>query len=246
MPGGATVTVRSIDVLSPFSDAVTCSTNSPGENGTYAIHPPSDATSAGSPFTETIAPGGAAPNANDFATAGMLAPSLGYTIVSGGAASPVHLLVVTIAATSDAAASRAHRGGKERDPKETDCMLKATRGAALAALLVAVSIACISCQQKPTPSNGQMVVYILGDKGSNSFSPGKFTVSLGTIVTWINQDTEAHTVTDPGVFDSGPIPPNGGRWSWGASVVGTFTYHSLIQPDMNGTVIVTSPTQTSY
>lgn len=111
---------------------------------------------------------------------------------------------------------------------------------------MAVSIACIACQQKPAPSNGQLVVNIVGDKGSSSFNPGKFTVSMGTIVTWINQDTVAHTVTDPGVFDSGPIPPNGGRWSWGAASVGTFTYHCLIHPDMNGTVTVTSPTQSSY
>ena len=54
------------------------------------------------------------------------------------------------------------------------------------------------------------------------------------------------TVTVPGVFDSGPIPPNGGRWSWVASVAGTFTYHCLIHPDMNGTVSVTVPSPTSY
>jgi plastocyanin len=91
-----------------------------------------------------------------------------------------------------------------------------------------------------------MTVYVLGDHGKSSFNPGNFNVELGTIVTWVNQDTVPHTVTAPGVFDSGPIPPNGGRWSWGASVVGTYTYHCLIHPDMNGTVVVTAPTPTGY
>jgi len=124
-------------------------------------------------------------------------------------------------------------------------MLHISRSATIAALLATVAVACVACQ-KPGPSNGQMTIYITGDSGAHSFNPGNVSVPIGTIVTWINQDSQPHTVTAPGVFDSGPIPPNGGRWSWGASVVGTFTYHSLIQPDMNGTIVVTSPTQPGY
>lgn len=91
-----------------------------------------------------------------------------------------------------------------------------------------------------------MTVIINGDSGSRSFAPGKFSVPLGTIVTWVNNDAVGHTVTMPQVFDSGPIPPNGGRWSWVASVAGTYTYHCLIHPDMNGTITVTVPQPTSY
>ena len=119
------------------------------------------------------------------------------------------------------------------------------RRATLAAVLATVAIACAGCQQ-PGPVNGQMTVTIAGDNGSKSFSPGNFSVPMGTIVTWINQDSQGHTVTMPGVFDSGPIPPNGGRWSWVASIAGTFTYHCLIHPDMNGTLTVTVPTPTGY
>jgi len=119
------------------------------------------------------------------------------------------------------------------------------RGAATAALLAAVGLACVACHQQG-PVDGQMTVLIQSDSGSRSFNPGNFSVPMGTIVTWINQDAVGHTVTAPSVFDSGPIPPNGGRWSWVASVAGTYTYHCLIHPDMNGTVTVTVPAPTSY
>ena len=102
----------------------------------------------------------------------------------------------------------------------------------------------VACQQPA--QNGQQTVYITGDSGGHSFNPGNVSVQVGTIVTWINQDTKPHTVTDVGVFDSGPIPPNGGRWSWGASAVGSYTYHCLIDPDMNGTIVVTTPTVVGY
>ena len=115
----------------------------------------------------------------------------------------------------------------------------------LAGLLAAIAVACAGCQ-KAAPVNGQMTVTIVGENGSKSFSPGNFSVPLGTVVTWINQDSQGHTVTMPQVFDSGPIPPNGGRWSWVASQAGTFTYHCLIHPDMNGTVTVTVPQPTAY
>jgi plastocyanin len=124
-------------------------------------------------------------------------------------------------------------------------MLHLSRSATAAAFLVTVAIACVACQ-KQGPVNGQMTVNIKSDSGSRSFDPGTVTVPLGTVVTWINQDAQGHTVTMPSVFDSGPIPPNGGRWSWVASAAGTYTYHCLIHPDMNGTIIVTVPQPTSY
>lgn len=119
------------------------------------------------------------------------------------------------------------------------------RGALFAALLATVAIACVACQ-KNGPQNGQMTISIVGDNGSKSFAPGNISVPLGTVVTWINQDSQGHTVTMPQVFDSGPIPPSGGRWSWVASQPGTFTYHCLIHPDMNGTITVTVPQPTAY
>jgi len=136
-------------------------------------------------------------------------------------------------------------GGNDFEAKEADFMLHITRSATVAAILAAVAVACVGCQKPAGPQNGQMTIYINGDQGAKSFNPSNATIPAGTIITWINQDTQAHTVTLPGAFDSGPIPPNGGRWSWGASAQGTFTYHCLIHPDMNGTIVVIAPATTS-
>lgn len=78
------------------------------------------------------------------------------------------------------------------------------------------------------------------------FTPGNLTVTQGTLVTFINNDTVAHTATAPSHFDSGPIAPNGGRWTWVASMVGTIAYHSLIQPTMAGSITVTPSAPTGY
>lgn len=143
------------------------------------------------------------------------------------------------------ATGTAFAGGNGAKTKEADFMLHFTRGAAVAALLATVAIACVACH-KQGPVDGQMVVNIVGDNGGRSFNPGSISVPMGTVITWINQDAQGHTVTMPGVFDSGPIPPNGGRWSWVASAAGTFTYHCLIHPGMNGTIVVTVPAPTSF
>jgi len=109
-----------------------------------------------------------------------------------------------------------------------------------ACFLAVVSIACVGCG--PKTRSGEVTIVIT----SNAFSPGSVTVTEGTLVTWINQDTQPHTATAIGAFDSGPIPPNGGRWSWVASIAGTFQYHSAIQPNMAGSITVVVPGPTGY
>lgn len=117
-------------------------------------------------------------------------------------------------------------------------IIRACMFAALAfALLSMVSLS--ACQQR---SNSSVVtIKILGDRGANSFSPGNIVVNLGTIVTWVNEDTQPHTVTAPGAFDSGMIAPNGGKWNWVAAVPGTFTYSSIVNPSMSGSITVVVP-----
>jgi plastocyanin len=158
------------------------------------------------------------------------------------ACEPAHSAIAAVAA---ATARRKLAGGNEVKTKERLCMLHLFRSATFAAFLAALSVACASCQQQ-SPQNGVTTVSILGDSGKHSYSPGMLSVPIGTTVTWVNQDSKPHTVTDPGVFDSGPIPPDGGRWSWGASAAGSYTYHCLIDPDMNGTIVVTVPQPTPY
>jgi len=108
----------------------------------------------------------------------------------------------------------------------------------LACVLVSVGI-LTACQEH---SNSRVVdIAITGDHGDNSFKPGNVSVNLGTVVTWTNNDTQPHSVTSPGAFDSGMIAPNGGKWRWVAAMQGTFSYYSMTDPTMKGTITVSVP-----
>lgn len=74
-----------------------------------------------------------------------------------------------------------------------------------------------------------------------AFSPAAITVKKGTTVTWTNQDSTAHTVTESDSQD-GPKSDNlaqGASYTFTFNTTGTFKYHCLIHPDMIGTVTVT-------
>ncbi len=64
------------------------------------------------------------------------------------------------------------------------------------------------------------------------------TVQKGTKVTWLNDDASAHTVVaDDGSFDLGSISKDQTK-SYVFETSGTFKYHSSINPEMEGTIIV--------
>ena len=74
-----------------------------------------------------------------------------------------------------------------------------------------------------------------------AFTPASITVKKGTTVTWTNQDSTAHTVTETDGQD-GPKSSelgNGQAYSFTYNTAGTFKYHCSIHPDMTGTVTVT-------
>jgi plastocyanin len=75
--------------------------------------------------------------------------------------------------------------------------------------------------------------------GSNAYSPNPVTVASGTTVTWVNNDTIAHTSTSDsaGVFDTGTIAA-GGRASFTFQSKGTFPYHCTFHRGMVGSVVV--------
>jgi plastocyanin len=94
----------------------------------------------------------------------------------------------------------------------------------------------------PAPSTG---------KGTNTvtisgmaFSPVSLTVAVGTVVTWTNNDSVAHTVTsDTKVFDSGSITAaggygGGGTYSYTFTAAGTYNYHCTIHSMMTAKIIV--------
>jgi plastocyanin len=63
-------------------------------------------------------------------------------------------------------------------------------------------------------------------------------VAAGTTVTWMNNDTVAHTSTSDALgWNSGIVAP-GGQFSFVFPAAGTFSYHCAIHPGMVGTVVV--------
>jgi beta-lactam-binding protein with PASTA domain len=71
-----------------------------------------------------------------------------------------------------------------------------------------------------------------------AFDPASITVNAGDTVTWVNEDTTAHTiVADDGSFDSGSVAP-GESFQFAFAAAGTVPYHCGIHPSMTGTVVV--------
>ena len=71
-----------------------------------------------------------------------------------------------------------------------------------------------------------------------SYLPSSIEINLGTIVTWTNNDTVIHTVTDTKkTFDSEFIPA-GGSWKYTFEKPGQYDYLCALHPWMKGTVSV--------
>ncbi len=116
----------------------------------------------------------------------------------------------------------------------------------LAAGLIA---ACSNNSSAPTapvvPAGGggggtaAVTITILGQQGSQSFSPNPGTVTAGQTVAWRNNDSITHTATaDNGAFDTGAIPPGGTSSPITMGTSGSFNYHCSIHPSMTGTLTV--------
>jgi plastocyanin len=85
-----------------------------------------------------------------------------------------------------------------------------------------------------TPITGQASVNISGF----AFVPSTLTVSVGTTVTWTNNDSVSHTVTsNDDLFDSGNLA-KGATFSHTFEQKGTFNYQCTIHPFMTGEIIV--------
>ena len=73
---------------------------------------------------------------------------------------------------------------------------------------------------------------------TTAFGADPLTVSVGTTISWLNDDNTTHTsVADGSQWDSGNIPP-GGRYNRTFTSAGRFTYHCQIHPNMVGTIVV--------
>ena len=94
----------------------------------------------------------------------------------------------------------------------------------------------------PTPATqGTSVTIPMNARtlGSSAYSPNPVTVAAGTTVTWVNNDTIAHTSTSdsPGVFDTGTINA-GASASFTFQTRGTFPYHCTFHQGMVASVVV--------
>jgi plastocyanin len=123
------------------------------------------------------------------------------------------------------------------------------RNARLAIVVVSMMLALVACsggsssaptgQPSTAPSGAPSAA--AGDAVSIAgfaFQPGEITVSVGTTVTWTNNDTPGHTVTaDDGSFKSDTLA-TGTTFSQTFASAGTFAYHCSIHSSMTGTVTV--------
>lgn len=96
-------------------------------------------------------------------------------------------------------------------------------------LLAAAPVAAMAADAAPTTK-----VEIRGMK----FTPATLTIAAGTKVTWINQDTTPHTVTDKDRAFRSAALDNNESYSFTFSRPGDFTYYCTIHPMMVGRIVV--------
>src|SRR5918999_2478371 len=78
---------------------------------------------------------------------------------------------------------------------------------------------------------------------TDAFSPNPIQVSVGTTITWTNDDAQPHTVnsgengTPSGLFDS-PIMPTAATFEHTFTEAGEVPYFCILHPNMVGTVSV--------
>lgn len=85
----------------------------------------------------------------------------------------------------------------------------------------------------PTPPSPNTVTM-----AGMTFSPATLTVSVGTMVTWKNDDGIAHTSTsDTGVWDTGNLAP-GASSTTTFTKAGSYPYHCTYHSGMKGTIVV--------
>jgi plastocyanin len=71
-----------------------------------------------------------------------------------------------------------------------------------------------------------------------AFSPASLTVKVGTTVTWINQDEDAHTVdSTQGKFKSAPLN-KGDKFEFRFTAAGEYPFYCRFHPKMTGKIIV--------
>jgi plastocyanin len=95
--------------------------------------------------------------------------------------------------------------------------------------------AVITTPKVPAP---RKAVHIVNEGSSYAYKPKTITIKAGTIVTWTNQTTAAHTVTFTGRGLPSSSVKAGSSLTAEFTRSGTFAYHCTIHPYMKGAIIV--------
>jgi len=110
-----------------------------------------------------------------------------------------------------------------------------TRIALVLGVLGAFAFADGAAAQAPTPSAGPPALVHIR---ASAFKPATITVGAGDAIEFINDDTEAHTVTaDDASFDSGYLA-TGDHWRHTFLLAGRYHYACTYHPTLKGTVVV--------
>ncbi|AIC16037.1 multicopper oxidase domain-containing protein [Nitrososphaera viennensis] len=98
-----------------------------------------------------------------------------------------------------------------------------------------------SSSSSPHHGAGPQVAIVAGswdNKQKENYAPREISVNAGSEVTWVNQDTIVHTVTDrQGAFDSSLIGA-GGSWTHKFDSAGRHDYYCALHPWMEGSLTV--------
>ena len=101
------------------------------------------------------------------------------------------------------------------------------------AFLLAALVAAIGAAPA-NPAARTVTVHIHGF----AYVPSKITVTVGTTVHWVNDDSEAHTVSAVDrYFDSAGLD-TGEYWNQTFTKVGSVSYFCALHPYMKGVVVV--------
>src|ERR687893_913032 len=86
-----------------------------------------------------------------------------------------------------------------------------------------------------TPDPDSIITVDIHD---HAFDLAQLNIAPGTIVSFVNKDTEPHTATaDNELFDTGVLQPGESSWVL-FDGSGTVTYHCDLHPDMKGSIVV--------
>jgi plastocyanin len=115
---------------------------------------------------------------------------------------------------------------------------------AVSAAALALALACSGCggssgnpgSPSPPSGGGTTVISIVGDRGSQSFSPNPGGGGQDQAIAWRNNDSVTHRiVVNDSTLDTGDIPPGATSRTLQVAISGG-NYHCSIHPGMVGSV----------